>query len=244
MTTLPIKNIAFYSFFKPSYDLENMRDILHTQMQEMNIKGSILFANEGINGSLCGITKEMNAFLEFLFKTIDITPPELKISYSKEMSFKRIRVRVKTFIVPQPGATQIDLAKDSAPYISPQELHQWFVDNKKIVLLDTRNEFEYQEGHFKNSIHLGTQHFAEFEKDLEKAPEEWKSIPIVTFCTGGIRCEKAAPLMLKKGFGEVYQLQGGILNYFKEVGRGYFKGECFVFDERVAVDEELKPKKT
>ncbi len=244
MSTSAIKNIAFYAFFKPSYDLGQMRDILHTQMQDMNIKGSILLANEGINGSVCGMTKEMDTFLEFLFKTIGIKEPELKVSFSKDMSFKRIRVRIKTFIVPQPGVTPIDLTKDSAPYISPDQFHQWLSEKKEMVVLDTRNEFEFQEGHFVNSTHLGTKHFADFESDLNKAPQEWKKTPIVTFCTGGIRCEKAAPLMLKKGFGEVYQLQGGILNYFKEVGRGYFKGECFVFDERVALDEELKPKKT
>ena len=104
-----------------------------------------------------------------------------------------------------------------------------------MVVLDTRNDFEYQAGRFKNSLHLGTKHFADFEGDLQKAPSEWQSIPVITFCTGGIRCEKAAPLMLKKGFREVYQLEGGILNYFKEVGRGYFEGKCFVFDERVAL---------
>ena len=111
-----------------------------------------------------------------------------------------------------------------------------------MVVLDTRNAFENQVGRFKNSFHLGTKHFADFEEDLGKAPPEWQSTPVVTCCTGGIRCEKAAPLMLKKGFQEVYQLDGGILNYFKKVGRGYFEGECFVFDERIALDEGLNPK--
>jgi UPF0176 protein len=109
-----------------------------------------------------------------------------------------------------------------------------------MVVLDTRNDFEFQVGRFKDALHLGTKHFADFEGDLKKAPQDWQNTPIVTFCTGGIRCEKAAPLMIKKGFQEVYQLDGGILNYFKKVGRGYFEGECFVFDERVALDEEFK----
>ena len=111
-----------------------------------------------------------------------------------------------------------------------------------MVLLDTRNDYEYEVGRFKDSLHLGTKHFSEFEADLKKAPQEWQNTPVITFCTGGIRCEKAAPLMLKKGFQEVYQLDGGILNYFKKIGKGYFEGECFVFDERRALDEELNPK--
>jgi UPF0176 protein len=158
------------------------------------------------------------------------------------MPFKRSLVKVKAFIVAAPGDTPLDLALDSAPYISPEEFHQWIKDNKKMLVLDTRNDFEYEVGRFQNSLHLGNKHFAEFEEDLQKAPQEWQSTPIVTFCTGGIRCEKAAPLMLKKGFQEVYQLDGGILNYFKKIGRGYFEGECFVFDERIALNEELNPK--
>jgi len=104
-----------------------------------------------------------------------------------------------------------------------------------MVVLDTRNDYEYAAGRFKDSLHLGTKHFADFEENLNKTPEEWQDTPIVTFCTGGIRCEKAAPLMIKKGFQHVYQLDGGILNYFKKVGRDYFEGECFVFDERFSL---------
>jgi len=230
-----IKNIAFYAFFKPSYNLEHARDALRNRMGDLNIKGTILLGAEGINCSLSGIAEKMDTFLQFLFDTTGIKVPELKISYSQTLAFKRSRVKIKPFIVAKPGATPIDPAKDSAPYISPEEFHQWIKDNKSMVLLDTRNDYEYKVGRFKDALHLGTKHFADFEEDLQKAPAQWQNTPIVTFCTGGIRCEKAAPLMLKKGFQEVYQLDGGILNYFKKIGRGYFEGECFVFDERVAV---------
>ena len=202
-----IKNIAFYSFFKPSFNLEHARDVIQHRMGELKIKGSILLAQEGINCSLSGITEGMDTFLQFLLKTIGITNPKLKISYSEEIPFKRSLVKVKPFIVAKPGKTTIDLTEDSAPYISSEELHQWIKNNKIMVVLDTRNDFEYQAGRFKNSLHLGTKHFADFEGDLQKAPSEWQSIPVITFCTGGIRCEKAAPLMLKKGFREVYQLE-------------------------------------
>ena len=239
-----IKNIAFYAFFKPSFDLECARELLHHRMDELKIKGTILLSpDEGINCSLSGVIEGMDTFLQFLFETISIKPPEIKISYSDNIPFKRSRVKVKSCIVPKPGSTPIDLTQDSAPYLSPEEFHQWIKNNKDMVILDTRNDFEFQVGRFKNALHLGTKHFSNFEDDLQKAPQKWQNTPVVTFCTGGIRCEKAAPLMLKKGFQEVYQLDGGILNYFKTVGRGYFEGECFVFDERVALDEELTPPK-
>jgi UPF0176 protein len=236
-----VKNIAFYAFLKPAFDLGSARGLLHRRMRELDIKGTVLLAPEGINCSLCGITEKMDTFLQFLFDTTGIRGPELKISYSKKTPFKRSLVKVKPYIVAKPGMTPIDPAQDPAPYISPEKFHQWIKDKKKMVLLDTRNDFEYRVGRFKNALHMGNKHFADFEKDLQKAPEEWHNTPVVTFCTGGIRCEKAAPLMLKKGFQEVYQLDGGILNYFKKVGRGYFEGECFVFDERVALNEELNP---
>lgn len=228
-----IKNIAFYAFFKPGFKLEDARDLLLQRMRELDIKGTILLAAEGINCSLSGISDQMDIFLPFLFDTISIPEPTLKISYGQKTAFKRSLVKVKPFIVAKPGKTPIDPTRDSAPTISPEEFHQWIKDNKKMVVLDTRNDYEYQAGRFKDSLHLGTRHFADFEGNLQNAPQEWQNMPIVTFCTGGIRCEKAAPLMIKKGFQKVYQLDGGILNYFKKVGRGFFEGDCFVFDERI-----------
>ena len=232
MNDLNFKNIAFYAFFKPNFDFEQMRRILLGRMHTLGIKGTILLGDEGVNCSLSGMAAEMDGFLGFLFESIGVKEPELKISYSKDIAFKRSRIKIKPHIVPQPGATPIDLSQDSAPYISPETFHQWIKEDKKMVVLDTRNDFEFRVGRFRNALHLGTMHFADFEAGLQNAPLEWQSIPVVTFCTGGIRCEKAAPLMLKKGFREVYQLEGGILNYFKKLGRGYFEGECFVFDER------------
>lgn len=236
---MTIKNIAFYLFFKPSIDLRITRNTLHSRMLDLGIKGTILLASEGINSSFAGTTENIDAFLTFLFDTLGIKDPVLKISYSETIPFKRARVRLKKYIVVAPGKTPLDLSQDKAPYISPEEFHQWILENKKMLILDTRNDYEYRVGRFKNSIHLGTKHFADFEEDLQKTGPEWKATPIVTFCTGGIRCEKAAPLMVKKGFTQVYQLDGGILNYFQKIGQGHFEGECFVFDERVALDENL-----
>ncbi len=212
-------------------------------MHELGLKGTILLATEGINGMLAGPTEKIDSFVAFLQEKTGITITNMKVSYSQEIPFLRAVVKIKPVIVAQPGNTPIDLSKDSAPSISPEELNRWIEEGKKMIILDTRNDYEYEAGKFKNSTHLGTKHFRDFEDDLKKVPEDWKNTPIITFCTGGIRCEKAAPLMLKKGFKEVYQLDGGILNYFKKVGRGYFEGNCFVFDERVTVNEELNPNK-
>jgi UPF0176 protein len=241
MSNLNIKNIALYAFFKPSFELKPVRDILVQRMKELSIKGTILLALEGINGSFSGKIEDMDIFLAFLLETINIPAPPIKISFSSVIPFKRSLVKIKPFIVAKPGDTPLDLTQDSAPTISPVELHQWIKDNKQMVLLDTRNDYEYEVGRFKNAVHLGTKHFSQFEDDLQKAPLQWQDMPVVTFCTGGIRCEKAAPLMLKKGFNQVYQLDGGILNYFKLMGQGFFEGECFVFDHRRAVNEELNP---
>ena len=240
MNNLNIKNIAFYAFFNPSFELKLARGILRDRMVELGIKGTILMAQEGINCSLSGLSEKMDIFLPFFFNTIGINDPELKISFSKEIAFKRSLVKIKPYIVAKPGITPVNPTKDLAPHVSPEELHKWIKENKKIVLLDTRNDYEYDLGRFKNSLHLGTKRFSDFEKDLSKAPPEWQNTAVVTFCTGGIRCEKAAPLMIKKGFQEVYQLDGGILNYFKKVGRGYFEGECFIFDQRRGLDDKLK----
>jgi len=234
------KNIAFYEFFKPAFKLKHTRNILLNRMGELGIKGTILLGPEGINSSLSGATEKMDPFLQFLFETIDITVPPLKISYSREIAFKRSLVKIKPLIIAAPGKTPIDPTKDPAPFISSEKFHQWIKSNKKMVVLDTRNDFEYRTGRFENSLHLGNKHFADFEGSLQKAPGQWHSIPVVTYCTGGIRCEKAAALMLKKGFREVYQLEGGILNYFDKIGRGFFEGECFVFDQRAALDGGLK----
>ena len=210
-------------------------------MRELNIKGTVLLAPEGINSSFAGEAQEMDLFVSFLLQTIGTPNPVLKISYSEKIPFTRALVKVKPYIVAEAGETHIDLEKTPASHLAPAEFHRWIQDGKKMVILDARNEYEYQVGKFKNALHLGTQHFSDFEKDLEKAPPEWKDMPVITFCTGGIRCEKAAPLMLEKGFREVYQLDGGILNYLEKIGRGYFEGGCFVFDQRVALNEELKP---
>ena len=154
MSSLKIKNIAFYHFFQPAFDLYKAKITLKTRMIELSIKGSILLAEEGINSSLAGPIEAMDQFIEFLLQTIGVSNPILKITYSENIPFKRSLVKVKPFIVHHPGVTPVDLSKDSAPYLSPEELNAWIEEGKEMVLLDTRNDYEYEAGKFKNCVKI------------------------------------------------------------------------------------------
>ena len=237
-----IKNIAFYHFFKPSGDLETIKDSLRQRMLNLGIRGSILLSKEeGINSFFAGPEDKVDIFIEFLLHSIQVKNPTFKVSFTDDIPFKRTLVKIKNEIVADPGPHHVDLENKPAPYVSPEELDAWYAQGKDMVIIDTRNDYEFEMGRFKNAVHLGTKNFAEFEDDLKKVPEDWKNKTVVTFCTGGILCEKAAPLMAKLGFKDVYQLNGGILNYFERVGKSHYEGTCFVFDQRVALDAQLNP---
>jgi UPF0176 protein len=135
----------------------------------------------------------------------------------------------------------IDVEKNPGARVSPEQFEQWLTENPNdVVVLDTRNEFEVGFGKFKGAKSFGLTSFTEFAKAAETFPEEWKNKKVVTYCTGGIRCEKAVPFLNQLGFNDAYQLDGGILNYFAQVGGEHWEGECFVFDYRVAVDVNLE----
>jgi UPF0176 protein len=153
--------------------------------------------------------------------------------------FKHLRIKLKKEIVSFRTAG-IDPVAAPAPVISAAELKRWYDEGRDFVMLDTRNHWEYRVGTFDNAINPQLNNFCEFPKATE-ALEALKQKTVVTFCTGGIRCEKAAPLLQQQGFTEVYQLQGGILKYFEECGGAHWQGNCAVFDERGALDPKLRP---
>jgi UPF0176 protein len=138
------------------------------------------------------------------------------------------------------GISGIDPADRPAPRLSPGELKQWLDEGRSFTLMDVRNTYEIKLGTFRGARTLGLEHFREFPAAVNSLPNKLKNEPVVTFCTGGIRCEKAAPLLEQAGFTEVYQLDGGILRYFEECGGAHFEGDCFVFDKRVAIDASLR----
>lgn len=150
-------------------------------------------------------------------------------------------VKLKKEIIPmgRPDVSPVEMTGDR---IAPVELKKWLDENRDFLLLDTRNDYEVELGTFEKAQHLNLRHFRNFAQKLDLLPPEMKDKPVVMFCTGGIRCEKATAYALKSGFKEVYQLEGGILKYFEECRKDHYDGECFVFDHRRTVDSELKPK--
>ena len=156
------------------------------------------------------------------------------------MTFKRLKVRIKAEIIAF-GVSGIDPAGAPAPALEPAMLKAWLDEGRDMILLDTRNAFEVEHGSFAGAVQLGNHTFREFAAAARAFPPSRPGTPVVTFCTGGIRCEKAAPLLLQMGHRDVFQLSGGILAYLEHVGPDYFEGACFVFDERIDLGEDLAP---
>lgn len=229
-------NISGYQFINLA-DLESLQKDLSAFCRSLDLKGTILLGCEGINSFLSGTREQIDAYYRLLPEFgFNITYKE---SSSASSPFNKMLVKIKREIVTM-GSDEVDPVNQPAPRVSAQLFKQWLAEDKPMILLDTRNEYEVRIGKFKNAIDLTIRHFREFPEAIQKLPEEYKNIPVVTYCTGGIRCEKAAPLMIKHGFKEVYQLDGGILKYLEECGNTFYEGECFVFDKRIAVDDKLE----
>lgn len=241
VTKMSIINIAAYKFINLS-ELPKLRADLKKCCEELALKGSILISEEGINLFLAGAADSIGAFKIFLVNKVNCSDIEFKQSISDYQPFKRMLVKIKKEIISF-GQPEISPAKTPAPRLSPQEFKQWLEQGKEMVVLDTRNSFEVQVGTFRGALHMGNHSFRDFPVAAAAIDSALKSKPVVTFCTGGIRCEKAAPLLKKMGFKEVYQLDGGILKYFEECGQAFFDGACFVFDQRIALNHELREAK-
>lgn len=232
-----IRNLAAYKF-APLTDLKPLRERLLAQCKAWNLKGTILLSTEGINLFVAGepaTTERLLAELRRLPGLEDLTP---KISESDKQPFTRMLVRIKREIIAF-GVPGIDPTRKTSPKLAPRELKQWLDEGRPITLLDTRNDYEVKLGTFRNAVALEIDHFREFPQAADKLPPELKQQPIVMFCTGGIRCEKAGPYLEREGFEQVFQLDGGILKYFEDCGSAHYQGECFVFDQRVGLDPQL-----
>jgi UPF0176 protein len=230
-----ILNIASYKFI-PLEDLATLQAHLLAKCRSLQIKGTILLSVEGINLCLSGEADKINAFRAYLQQDARFADLHYRESKSLTQAFQLMKVKIKKEIITllQP---EVDATQSRAPSIAPQDLKQWLDEKRDITLLDTRNEYEVNFGTFIGAMNLHISHFSQLPYVLADVD---RNKPAVMFCTGGIRCEKAAIYMLNHGFPEVYQLDGGILNYFAEVGQAHYQGECFVFDERVAVDGRLE----
>jgi UPF0176 protein len=230
-------NIAAYKFVDLD-DLAARKSVMLPLCKFLGLKGTILLSREGINLFLAGTRDAVDTFLQHLHSQPEFADLAVKTSISDHQPFSRMLVRLKKEIISM-GVEAIRPLKNTSPKISATTLKQWLDDDKDVTLLDVRNDYEIEVGTFSNAVPVGIDHFRRFPEAAKRLPETMKSKPIVMFCTGGIRCEKAGPLMEQEGFHEVYQLDGGILKYFEECGGDHYDGDCFVFDKRVAVDPGL-----
>jgi len=234
----PILSIAAYKFL-PLSGLKERRTQLLALCKSWNLKGSIVLSPEGINLFVAGEAEQVDRLLAELRSWPGLEDLQPKISGSEQQPFRRMLVRVKQEIIAF-GVEGINPAQRTSPKLPPRELERWLDEGRPITLLDTRNDYEVKLGTFKGSLAIGIEHFRDFPEALVKLPPELKERPVVIFCTGGIRCEKAGPLMERSGFKNVSQLEGGILKYFEECGGAHYQGECFVFDQRTGLDPCLQ----
>lgn len=233
-----ITNISTYRFAELS-GLKELRESLIADCKEWNLKGTILLSTEGINLFVAGSPDSIEALLAKLRAVPGLESLMPKVSISEKQPFNRMLVRLKKEIISF-GMESIRPANYTSPKISAGELKQWLDEGRPVTLLDTRNDYEVKLGTFKGALVPNINTFREFPEAVRKLPDTLKYQPVVMFCTGGIRCEKAGPFMENEGFTNIYQLDGGILKYFEECGGEHYEGECFVFDQRVGVDPALR----
>ncbi len=232
-----ITNISCYKF-APLSDLKTMREDLIAKCKAWGLKGTILLSTEGINMFVAGPMEDIERLVGFLHTVPGLEDLAPKVSESEDQPFRRMLVRIKKEIIAF-GVEGIEPARYTSPRVDAKTLKQWLDEGRPVTLLDTRNDYEIKLGTFKNAVVMPLDTFRHFPDAVRKLPPELKEHTVVSFCTGGIRCEKAAPFLEMEGFKHIYQLDGGILKYFEEVGSAHYDGECFVFDQRVGVDPSL-----
>jgi UPF0176 protein len=232
-------NLAGYKFVKLD-ELPDLRASLREHCRDLGLRGTLILSPEGINAFVAGPESAIGDFKALLRADGRFADLRFKESRSASQPFRRMLVKIKPEIITLrvPG---LDPAGRPAPALAPAQLKRWLDEGRDVLLLDTRNAFEFELGTFRNAMHLNLKSFGEFPQAAATLDPALKGKTIVTFCTGGIRCEKAAPLLIQKGFGDVYQLEGGILEYFEHCGAEHFDGRCFVFDERTSLDGGLRP---
>ena len=242
MNTISI--ISFYKFV-PVLDLEAFKNQLENICERLHTKGTILIAPEGINGTIEGSQDSINNFIKEIKLDKRFSDLEPKKSYNTKDAFHRMKVRIKKEIVTI-GNTNINPNKEIGKYIDPMEWNQ-LIEDPNTIVIDTRNEYEVSIGTFKGSINPKTKSFRDIpkwvENNLKSNDAKYKDKKIAMFCTGGIRCEKATSYLVNQGFKDVSHLNGGILKYLEKIPKeeSLWEGECFVFDQRVSVADELKP---
>jgi len=209
-------------------------------MQSHHVRGTLLLANEGINGTVAGSRSEIDALLDYLRSDSRLAELSYKESFTEEMPFLRTRVKLKKEIVTM-GVEGIDPKHVVGTYVKPKDWNA-LISDPDVVLVDTRNDYEVEVGTFKNALNPDTESFREFPQYVKDNLDPSKNKKVAMYCTGGIRCEKSTAYLKEQGFEEVYHLEGGILKYLEEVPEEdtLWEGECYVFDERITVNHQLE----
>lgn len=239
-----IQNIAAYRFVCLD-DVDAVAARITQLCQAQDLLGTVLVSPEGINIFLAGGDAGITVFLDGLQADPRFAGLEVKYSRSAFVPFGRLRVKRKAEIITcrDPGLRP---DQDRAPSVAPETLARWLAqghddDGREVVLLDTRNAEEVDYGTFRDALHFGITRFTDLPQAIAGRRAELAGKTVVSFCTGGIRCEKSVLRMQAEGYAHCYQLEGGILGYFEKVGGAHYHGRCFVFDDRIALDPQLQP---
>ena len=241
----PILNVSAYRF-EPVQDPAALQAAILQRSREAGLKGTVLIAEEGLNLALAGLAQPLRAFLKWLQSDPRFANLPLKESFSAEVPFGKLLVKVKREII-RMNRPAIRPAAGRAPAVTAHTLARWLAqgrcdEGRPVVLLDTRNAFEVDEGAFEGALDWRLGKFSDFPAALEAHVGELRDKTVVSYCTGGIRCEKAALVMQDAGLTHVHQLEGGVLRYFEDTGNAPgWRGDCVVFDDRGALRNDLSP---
>ena len=247
MCSPTVVNLSGYRFVRLD-DLPLLQADLYASLAASGVLGTVLLAEEGINVALAGTRSACDAARATLDAHPRLAGLWLKESLSETVPFSRLKVRQRREIIAFDGEEALarQARRPPAPALAPERLRAWLDGGRELTLLDTRNDYEIASGTFRDAQGLGIASFRDFGAAVEAAVADGRldpSKPVVTFCTGGVRCEKAAPWLLEHGFAEVWQVEGGVLNWFERGGdrdgeenARYWEGDCFVFDDRVEID--------
>ncbi len=231
--------ITFYEFrLLAPETLPHLQTSLREVMEENSIKGTVILAEEGFNATVCGTPSEVKRFVKAVENTF-ATSLKLKSSMHAESPFQKIDIKIKPEIVTL--KKDVDMSLGENTHIGPSDWNE-IISDPEVVILDTRNDYEFKNGTFKGAINPQTEKFSDLPAFVKENLDPERHPKVAMFCTGGIRCEKFAPYMKQLGFKEIFQLDGGILRYLEETDQNesLWEGECFVFDDRRTVDRELK----